>query len=233
MKTLLTTSSNFTYNSILSTHDNVQTYLNSINFDAIEPENIVNLKPILDQGADINVYAQYIKSILNTNAKTLNPILMDIWGQLGSRVLQLPIIIHEKCIEVNPLIFEKTILSTILLYQIKDLINMCSKSLLVFQTCSSIFNELLIKLNFSNRFMELLINFVNGVYFQCKKNNIDFIDFYPTKCKYVLTLRDINKENSSKLSKHYLKEGVKKLLLNYPKESVCLLSHFPDLYIPS
>lgn len=230
LKTLLYASSNFSYDTALNIRDNVQTILNSINFDAIEPVHIFRLQPILDQGADIDVYARYIKSILNTNDKTLNLILMDTWTQLGSHVLKLPIIIHEKCIEVNPVIFEKTILSAILMWEVQDLINICSESPLVFQTCSSILNELLIKLNFSDSFMELLVNFVNGVSSQCKKNNTDFIDVYPIKCKCVLTLRAINKKNSSQLSKNYLNEEVKQLCLKYPKESMCLLSHFPDLY---
>ncbi|VVC31442.1 Hypothetical protein CINCED_3A021968 [Cinara cedri] len=232
LKTLLYTSPNFSYDTALNTHTNVQTFFNSINFEAIEPEHIIKLKPILYQAADIDVYARYIKSILNKNDKICNPILMDIWTQLGLRVLKLPIFIHEKCIEVNPVIFEKTILSAISLWQVQDLIDICFKSPLVFQTCSSIFNELLIKLNFSDRFIDFLVNFINNFCSLCEENNIDFIDFYPTKCKSVLILRAISKSNSSELSKCYLNEEVKKLVLNFPKESICLFSHFPDLYLP-
>lgn len=223
-------SSNLYYDTALSTHDNVKIILKSINFDAIEPEHIVRLKPIIDQGADLDIYTRYIKYILNTNDKTLNPILMDTWIKLGSQVLKLPIMIHEKCIEVNPVIFEKTILSAILQWPVQDLINICSESPLIFQKCSSIFNELLIKLNFSDSFMKLLVNFIKGICSQCKKSNIDFIDIYPITFKCILTLRAIYKQNSSQLSKRYLNEEVKRLSLKYPKEFMCLLSHFPDLY---
>jgi len=194
---------------------------------------MIGLKAILDQGADIDVYARYIKSILDKNDKTLNPILMETWTQLGSNVLKLPIDIHEKSIEVNPVVFEKTVLSAISLWQIKDLIDICSKSPLVFQTCSSIFNELLIRLNFTDKFMDFLIHFVNSVGLQCKNNNIDIVDIYPNRCRIILTLRAIRNENSSLIPKHCLNEEVKKFALAYPRESMCLISHFPDLYVPN
>jgi len=230
---LLYTSTDFTYNITLSAQSNVQTILNSICFDDVEPEHMIKLKPILDQGVDSRVYARYIKSILDKNDKTLNSTLIETWTQLGSNVLKLPIDIHEKVIEVNPAIFEKTVLSAILLWQTKDLIEICSKSSLVFQTCSSIFNELLIKLNFTDKFMEFLTHFVNSVGSRCKDNNIDFIDIYPIKCRYILTLRAIRNKNSSLVSKYYLYDEVKKFTLDCPRESMCLISHFPDLYIPN
>lgn len=232
LKTLLYTSSNFIPNNTLSTHSNIQTFLNSINFDVIEADHMIKLKSILDQVADFDIYARYIESILNKNNKSLNPLLMTVWTQLGSNVLRLPIIVHEKTIEVNPLIFEKTILSAISLWEINNLIDVCSKSPLVFQTCSSIFNELLIKLNFTNKFMEFLINFVNSVYSHCKNNNIDIVNIYPNKCRSILTIRDIKNINSALVTEHELNDEAKKLALAYPKEFICLLSHFPDLYIP-
>lgn len=225
------TNSHFTVNTTLDTSFNVQTFINSINFDAIEPEHLVKLKPVLDQGADIGVYARYIESILNKKNKALNSILMETWTRLGSNVLKLPIHIHEKSIDVNPEIFEKTVLSTLSLWQVKDLIIVCSKSELIFQKCSSIFNELLIKLNFTDKFMEFLIHFVNSVSNNCEYNNIDIIDVYPIKLRSILVLRAIRNKDSSLVSKHYLNEEVKKLALNFPKESICLLSHFPDLHI--
>jgi len=194
---------------------------------------MIGLKQILDQGSDIDVYANYIKSILDKNDKTLNPILIETWTQLGSNVLKLPIDIHEKSIEVNPVVFEKTVLSAILLWQIEDLIDICSKSPLAFQTCSSIFNELLIRLNFTDKFMDFLIHFVNSVKLRCKNNNIDIIDIYPNRCRIILTLKAIRDENSSLVPKHCLNEEVKKLALAYPRESMCLISHFPDLYVPN
>lgn len=232
LKTLLYTSSNFIPDSTLSTQSNIQAFLYSINFDVIEADHMIKLKSILDEGADLDIYARYIESILNKNNKSLNSILMTVWTQLGSNVLKLPIIIHEKTIKVNPLIFEKTILSAISLWEINNLIEVCSKSPLVFQTCSSIFNELLIKLNFTNKFMEFLNHFVNSVSSHCKNNNVDVVNIYPNKCRSILTLRDIKNKNATLVTEHDLNDEVKKLALSYPKESICLLSHFPDLYIP-
>ncbi|KAL4090553.1 hypothetical protein QTP88_025363 [Uroleucon formosanum] len=232
LKTLLYTSSNFIPNSTLSTQSNIQELLYSINFDAIDADHMIKLKSILDQGADLDIYARYIESILNKNNQSLNSILMTVWTQLGSNVLKLPIIIHEKAIEVNPLIFEKTILSAISLWEINNLIDVCSKSPIVFQTCSSIFNELLIKLNFTNKFMEFLNSFVNSVSTRCKNNDIDIVNIYPNKCRSILTLRDIKNKNSTLVTEHYLNDEIKKIALAYPKESICLLSHFPDLFIP-
>jgi len=232
LKTLLYTSSNFIPDSTLSTQSNIQAFLYSIDFDAIQPDHMIKLKSILDQGADIDIYARYIESILNKNNKSLNSILITVWTQLGSNVLKLPTFIHEKTIKMNPIIFEKTILSSILLWEINDLIDICSKSPLVFQTCSSIFNELLIKLKFTNTFMEFLNYFVNSVSSRCKNNNIDIISNYPYKCRSILTLRDIKNKNSTLVSEHDLNNEVKQLALAYPKESICLFSHFPDLYIP-
>lgn len=217
----------------MNTHLNLQKILNSINFDVIQSDHIVNLKLILHQGADLDVYVSYIKSILNRNDKTLNLILIDVWNQLGSNVLKFPVFIHEKCIEVCPLIFEKTILSAISRWQIDDLIKLCVKSPLVFQMCSSIFNELLIKLNFTNKFMKFIINFVNSVYSQCENNSIDVIDIYPIKCRNILILRDIKNKHSTLVTKKYLNEEFKQLVLTHPKESMCLLIHFPDLYEPN
>lgn len=205
--------------------------MNSIDFEDIEIDHLIKLKPVLYQMADFDFYAKYIKSALNKNDETLNLILMEIWTQLGSNVFKLPIVIHEKCIEINPVIFEKTILFAMSSWQIKDLIDICSKSPSVFQTCSSIFNELLIKLKFTDKFIEFLIDFVNNVSLQCKSNNIDIIDMYPIKCRTILILRAIKNEKSSLVSNHYLNEEVKKLALLYPKESMCLLSHYPDLYV--
>lgn len=233
LNTLLCTSSNFVYNTTLNTRSNVQTILNSINFDAIEPTHMIRLKPIVYQGADINIYTQYILSILNKKDNTLNSILMETWTQLGSNVLKLPLIVHEKCIEVNPVIFEKTVFSAILLWQIEDLIDFCSKSPLVFQTCSSIFNKLLIKLNFTDKFMKFLINFIKDVNTLCENNNIDIINIYPIKCRSILTLRAINNTNTSLSSTLSLKEEVETFSSNYPREFMCLLSHYPDLYIPN
>lgn len=233
MKTLLYTCPDFTYDTTLSMQSGVQAILNSVCFDDIEPDHMIRLKAILDQGADIGVYARYIKSILDRNDKTLNSILMDTWTQLGSNVLKLPIGIHEKCIEVNPVVFEKTVLSAVSLWRTKGLIDMCSKSPLVFQTCSSIFNELLIKLNFTTKFMDFLTRFVNSVRSQCENDDIDYVDIYPSKCRNILTLRAIRNENSSLVPKHYLYEEVKKFALCYPRESMCLISHFPDLYVPN
>lgn len=232
LKTLLYTSSNFIPDSTLSTQNNIQAFLYSINFDVIEADHMIKLKSILDEGADFHIYARYIESILNKNNKSLNSILMTVWTQLGSNVLRLPIIIHEKTIEVNPIIFEKTILSAISLWEINDLIDLCSKSPLVFQTCSSIFNELLIKLNFTNKFTEFLNYFVNSVTSRCKNNDIDIVSIYPNKYKSILTLRDIKNKNSTLVTEHDLSDEIQKLALAYPKESICLLSHFPDLYIP-
>ncbi|KAF0750978.1 Uncharacterized protein FWK35_00024648 [Aphis craccivora] len=231
LKTLLYTSSDFIPDNTLSTQSNIQTFLYSINFDVIEPDHMIQLKLILDQAADFEIYARYIESILNKSNKSLNSVLMSLWTQLGSKVLRLPIIILEKTIKVNPLIFEKTILSTVLLWEVDDLIDICSKSPLVFQTCSSIFNELLIKLNFTNKFMDFLNYFVNGVGSRCIDNNIDIANIYPNKCRYILTLRDIKNKNSTLVTKHDINDEVKKLALEYPKESICLLSHFPDLYM--
>lgn len=230
MKTLLYTSSNLIPDSTLSTQTNIQTFLYSINFDAIEPEHLIKLKSILDQGADFDIYTRYIESILNKNNESLNSILLNVWTKLESSVLKFPIIIHEKVIEVNPLVFEKTILSAILLWGISDLIDVCSKSPLVFQTCSSIFNELLIKLDFTNTFTEFLKYFVSSVSSRCKINNIDVVNIYPNKCRSILTLRDIKNKNSTLVSEHDLNDEVKKFALAYPTESVCLLSHFPDLF---
>uniref|UniRef100_A0A2S2PST2 Uncharacterized protein n=1 Tax=Schizaphis graminum TaxID=13262 RepID=A0A2S2PST2_SCHGA len=231
LKTLLYTPSNFIPDNKLSTQSNIKKFLYSINFDVIEPDHMIKLKSILDQGADFDIYARYIESILNKNNKALNSVLMTVWTQLGSNVLKLPIIIQEKTIKVNPLIFEKTILSAISLWEINDLIDVCSKSPLVFQTCSSIFNELLIKLNFSNNFMEFLNYFVNGVSSRCINNNIDIVDIYPNKCRSILTLRDIKNKNSTLVTDYDLNDEVKKLALAYPKQFICLLSHFPDLYL--
>jgi len=232
-KTLLYTCPDFTYDTALDAQSGLQAILNSVCFDNVEPDHMIRLKPILDQGANITVYARYIKSVLDRNDKTLNSILMDIWTHLGPNVLKLPVSIHEKSIEVNPVVFEKTVLSTISLWQIKDLIDMCSKSPLVFQTCSSIFNELLIKLDFSDKFMNFLISFINSVKSQCENDNIDYIDLYPSKCRYILTLRAIRNENSSLVPKHCLYEEVEKFALHHPRESMCLISHFPDLYVPN
>lgn len=231
LKTFLYTDSNFTIDTTLYAPFSVRTLINSIDFDAVEPKNLVRLKPILDQGADIRVYARYVESILNKKDKALNSILAETWTRLGSNVLKLPIRIHEKSIENNPEIFEKTVLSTLLLWQVEDLVDVCSKSELIFQTCSSIFNELLIKLNFTDKFMEFLKQFVNGVSNMCEYNNHDIIDAYPIKFRSILILRAIGNKDSSLVSKHYLNEEVKKLALNFPKESVCLLSHFPDLCV--
>lgn len=233
MKTCLHTPSNFTYDSALSTQSNVQLFLNSIDFDTIEPDHMIKLEPILNQRVDIEVYTRFIKSILNKNDMLLNSILMKIWTCLGSKVLTLPICIHERCIEIYPVIFEKTILSAILLWQIDDLITICSKSPLVFQACSSIFNALLIKLNFTDKFMNFILHFINSVSSQCNNNSIDIIDIYPIKCRSVLILRAIKNQNSSRVSKHYLYEEIKKLSSKYPQESVCLVSHFSDLFVPN
>lgn len=229
MNTLLCTS-NFVYNTSLNTCSNVQTILNSINFDEIEPTHMISLKPLVDQGADINIYTRYLLAILNKKDETLNSILMKTWVQLGSNVLKLPLIIHEKSIEVIPVIFEKTVLSTILLWKIEDLIDLCSKSPLVFQTCSSIINKLLIKFNFTEKFMNFLTYFINNVNTQCENNNIDIINIYPIKCRSILTLRAINNTNTSLASALALKEEVKIFSANYPREFMCLLSHYPDLH---
>ncbi|XP_025192221.1 uncharacterized protein LOC112592406 [Melanaphis sacchari] len=231
LKTLLYTSSNFIPKNTLGTQFNIQSFLYAINFDVIEPDHMIKLKSILDQVADFDIYARYIESILNKNNKSLNSVLMAVWTQLGSNVLKLPIIVQEKIIKVNPLIFEKTILSAISLWEINDLIDVCSKSPLVFQSCSSIFNELLIKLNFSNTFMEFLNYFVNGVSSRCINNDIDIVNIYPSKCRSILILRDIKNKNSTLVTEHDLNDEVKKLALAYPKESICLLSHFPDLFM--
>lgn len=230
MNTLLYTS-NFVYDTTLNSRSNVQTILSSINFDMIEPAHMIRLKPIVDQGADINIYIRYILSILNRKDETLNSTLVEIWTQLGSNVLKLPLILHEKSIEVNPVIFEKTVLSAISLWQIEDLIDLCSKSPLLFQTCTSIFNELLIKLNFTDKFMKFLIYFINNVSTLCENNNIDIIYVYPIKCRSILTLRAIKNTNSSLVSTLYLNKEVKNFSSNYPREFMCLLSHYPDLYI--
>lgn len=205
--------------------------MNSVDFEDIEIDHLIKLKPVVIQLADFDFYTKYFKSALNKNDKTLNLILMDIWTQLGSNVFKLPIVIHEKCIEINPVIFEKTILFAISSWQINDLIEICYKSPIIFQTCSSIFNELLIKLNFADKFMEFLIDFVNNVSLKCKNNNIDIIDMYPIKCRSILILRAIKNEKSSLVSNYYLNEEVQKLILLYPKISMCLLSHYPDLYV--
>lgn len=232
MKTLLYTSSNFAYDISSSPQSKVLTLLNSINFEDIHTDHLIKLKPILDQVSYFDIYTTYIKTALNRNDKTLNLILMEIWTQLGPDVFKLPISIHEKCIEINTVIFEKTTLFAISSSKIKDLIDLCSKSPSVFQTCSSIFNELLIKLNYADNFLEFLIDFVNNVSLQCK-NNIDIIDMYPFKCRSILILRAIKNENSSLVSNHYLNEEFKKLATLYPKGSMCLLSHFPDLFVPN
>jgi len=231
LKTFLYTSSNFTYDITSDPQSNVKSYLNAINFDAIEPDHMVELKHIIHQGADLDLYARYIQSILNKNNVKLNTVLIETLNLLGSNVLKLPLVVHEKIIEVNPQIFEKTILNAILLCKTKDIIDMCCKSPLVFQNCSSIFNELLIKLNFTDKFMLFLVNFVHCVSLQCKNNNIDNIDIYPFKCRYILTLRVIHNKNSNLVSQKYLHEEVKKFALDFPREYMCLLSHFPDLYM--
>jgi len=231
LKTLLYTSSDFIPDNTLNIQSNIQTFLYSINFDVIEPDHLIKLKSILDQASDFGIYAKYIESILNKNNKSLNSVLMTLWTQLGSNVLRLPIIILEKTIKVNPIIFEKTILSTVLLWEVNDLIDICSKSPLVFQTCSSIFNELLIKLNFTNKFMEFLNYFVNGVHSRCIDNNIDIVNIYPNKFLSILTLREIKNKNSTLVTENDINDEVKKLALDNTKESICLLSHFPDLYI--
>lgn len=233
MKTALFTSSNFTYNITLDTQLKELFFLKSINFDALESDVLIQLQPILNrqvQEANISIFARYIESILNKNNETLNSTLMEVWTQLGSDVLKLPISIHEKSIKANPVIFEKTILSAILLWHTNDLIDLCSKSPLVFQTCSSIFNELLIKLNFADEFMEYLKEFVNSICLLCEKNNIDITEMYPNKFRNILTLKAIENENVGIVSKHYIKEEFKKLASDFPKESMCLLVHFPDLY---
>lgn len=217
----------------MDTQSNLQRMLNSINFDVIQFDHMVNLKPILHQGADLDIYGSYIKSILNRNDKALKLILLDVWNQLGSNVLKLPVYIHEKCIEVYPLVFEKTILSAISLWQIDELIDLCTKSPLVFQMCSSIFNELLIKLNFTNKFMEFVIHFVNRVNTHCENNQIDVIDIYPITCRNILILRAINNKHSTLVTKQYLNEEFKQLVISHPKESMCLLIHFPDLFEPN
>jgi hypothetical protein len=188
------------------------------------------MKHILHQGADLDVYVNYIKSILNRRDNTLNLILLDVWDQLNSNVLKLPVFIHEKCIKDYPLIFEKTILSAISQWQIDELSEICIKSPLVFQMCSSIFNELLIKLNFTNNFFKFITNFVNSVCSQCENNNIDVIDLYPIKCRNILILRAIKNKNSTIVTKKYLNKEFKQFILSHPKESMCLLIHFPDLY---
>lgn len=222
-----------TFDTTLNTQSKVKAFLRSINFDSVEPNIMIELKPILDQAADMDLYYKYIKSILNKNYRTLNSVLLETWNQLGPNVLKLPIIIHERSIEVNPVIFEKTILSAILFWQTEDLFDMCSKSSLVFQTCSSIFNELLIKLNFTDKFMMFLSGFVDNVSTKCENNNGDIIDMYPSKCRSILTIRTISSQNSCESSKKYLSKEIKQFALTYPKEFVCLLSHFPDLYLPS
>lgn len=189
------------------------------------------MKPLLDQESDINLYVKYITSIINKNDKTSSSILTDIWNQLGSNVLKLPLFIHEKNIKVNPVVFEKTVLFALIFRDTKSLIIMCYKSPLIFQACSSIFNEILIKLNFTAHFLVFLIDFLNSVRIQCKNNNIDLIDLYPIRCKSILILRSIKNMDSSLVSNDYLYEKVKWLALNHPKECMCLLSHFPDLFI--
>lgn len=215
----------------MNTQFKVKSLLKSIDFDAIESDHMIKLKPIIDQVADIDVYARFIESILNRNDKTLNCTLIEIWLGLGSDVLKLPIAIHEKSIEVNHMIFEKTILSAVLLWPVKDLIDMCSESPLVFQACTSIFNELLIKLNFTDKFTEFLINFVNSVFSQFEKKNLEIIDVYPFKYTSLLTLKVIKNKNTNLVSEHCLNQEVRKIATHCPKASICLLSHFPDLYV--
>lgn len=231
MKTLTHISSNFTYDTTQNTQYNIIIFLNSVNFDTIGSDHLIKVKSILDQGADFNIYIRYINSILNKNDKNLNPVLIETWSQLGENIFKLPIHIHEKCIKLNPMIFERTVLSALSLRQINILIDMCSKSPLVFQMCSSIFNELMIKLNFTDKIMIFLVHFLHSVSLLYKNNNVDFIDMYPIKCKNILILRAIKTKDSNLVSKYYLNEEVKKLATDYPKESLCLLSHFPDLYI--
>lgn len=230
MKTLTYTAPNYKYDTTLNTQSNIQKIVQSINFDVIQSDHMINLKQILYQGADLDVYASYIKSILNRNDKTLNLILLDVWNQLGPNVLKLPVFIHEKCIKVYPLIFEKTILSAISQWQIDELIILSAKSSLVFQMCSSIFNELLIKLNFTIKFYTFITHFVNSVGSQCENNSIDIIDLYPIKCRNILTLRAVKNKNSTLVTKKYFNEEFKQFILSHPKESICLLIHFPDLY---
>lgn len=230
METLTHISSNFTYDAVQNIQYNIFFFLNSINFDTIGTDHLIKVKSILDQGADLDIYIRYINSILNKNDKNLNPVLMETWSQLGANIFKLPIHIHEKCIKINPIIFERTILYALSVWEINNLIHMCSKSPLVFQMCSSILNELMIKLNFTDKFMIFLVHFLNSVSSQYKNNNIDIIDIYPVKCRNILILRAIKTKDSSLVSKYYLNEEVKQLAKDYPKESICLLSHFPDLY---
>lgn len=233
MKTLLYTSPNLKWDATLNAYYSLNVLLNSVDFDAIEPEHIIKLKPILDQESDIDLYGKYITSILNKNDEQLRPVLTDTWNRLGSNVLKLPVHILEKSIKGCPVIFEKTVLTTLLTWEMEDLTDVCSKSSLVFQTCSSIFNELLIKLKFTDFFMVLLMNFLSCVCTHCKNNNVDIVNIYPIKCRYLLTLRSINKKNSNLVSNEYLSEEVKKFAINHPKESMCLLYHFPDLNLPN
>lgn len=234
MKTLLYSSPDLKCGTTLNTHSyNLNVLLNSIDFDAIEPEHIIKLKPILDQECDINLYGKYITSILNKNDEKLKLVLTDTWNRLGSSVLKFPIFILEKSIKVCPVIFEKTVLSALLTWKMEDLIDVCSKSPLVFQTCSSIFNELLMKLEFTDFFMVFLMNFLNCVSTQCENVNVDFVNMYPIKCRSLLTIRSIKNKDSRLVSNEFLSEEVKKFALNHPKESMCLLYHFPDLNVPS
>lgn len=216
---------------MLNTQYNIKTFLNTIDFNAIESNRLIELKPLLYQESDINLYVKYITSVLNKNDKTLSSVLIDIWNHLGLNVLKLPLFVHERNIKVYPVVFEKTVLFALLFSNTKELINMCSKSPLMFQACSSILNEMLIKLNFTSHFLVFLIDFINRVRIQCKNNNIDFIDLYPIRCRSILILRSIKNINSSLVSNDYLYTKVKWLALNHPKECMCLLSHFPDLYL--
>lgn len=231
MKILRHISPNFKYDIIQNTQYNISIFFNSVNFDTIGSGYLIKVKSILDQGADFNTYIRYINSILNKNDKYLNSVLIETWSQLGANIFKLPIYLHEKCIKLNPMIFERTVLTALSLQQINNLIDMCSKSPLAFQMCSSIFNELMIKLNFTDKFMIFLEHFLHSVSSQYKNNHVDIIDMYPIKCRNILILRAIKTKDSSLVSKYYLNEEIKKLATDYPKESLCLLCHFPDIYV--
>lgn len=226
-------SPNFTYNTTLNAQYNIKTFLNAIDWDTIESNRLIELKPLLDQESDINLYVKYVTSVLNKNDKTLSSVLIDIWNRLESNVLKFPLFVHEKNIKIHPVVFEKTVLFALLFSDTKNLIHMCSKSPLVFQACTSILNEMLIKLNFTNHFLVFLIDFIDRVRIQCKNNSTDLIDLYPIRCRSILILRSIKNISSSLVSNDDLCTKVKWLALNYPKECMCLLIHFPDLWIPS
>ncbi|XP_050436262.1 uncharacterized protein LOC126843011 [Adelges cooleyi] len=230
LKTALHVSPNFVYDTTLETQHNVRQFFDGIDFSCIEPDGFLKLAPILKQGADIKSFICYIDTILNKYDVKFNTLLIDVWNYLGCDIFKLPVFIHERCIEAVPFIFENTVLYGIISSCNEELIDICTRSPKVFQACSSILNEILIRLNFSSTFINFLTNFIKGIILQCKTNNVEIFNIYPAKYKFVLILNDFENFNNILITEFFMQE-IKSLALNYPKQFICLLSHFPSMYL--